>query len=114
MSFEVGQRVVFRSLQWEVADTSSETSIELFGRSSENQGRRVRVLLDVETIARAEIPSLTWTIGKPGWDVRQWKALHDAFRFTLSHPRGNLASLDCGRLVPQPSHLEPFHRIQYL
>ncbi len=48
MSLEIGQRVVFRSLQWEVADTSSETSVELFGRSAENQGRRVRVLLDVE------------------------------------------------------------------
>ncbi len=114
MSFEVGQRVVFRSLQWEVADTSSETSIELFGRSSENQGRRVRVLLDVETIARAEIPSLTWTIGKPGWDVRQWKALHDAFRFTLSHSRGNLASVDWGRLVLEPYQLEPLQRIEDL
>src|SRR5260370_8170940 len=114
MSFEVGQRVVFRSLQWEVADTSSETSIELFGRSSENQGRRVRVLLDVETIARAEIPSLTWTIGKPGWDVRQWKALHDAFRFTLSHSRGNLASVDWGRLILEPYQLEPLQRIERL
>lgn len=114
MSFEVGQRVVFRSLQWEVADTSSEISIELFGRSSENQGRRIRVLLDLEPIDRAEIPSLTWTIGKPGWDVRQWKALHDAFRFTLSHSRGNLASVDWGRLVLEPYQLEPLQRIENL
>src|SRR5437868_485140 len=102
MSFEVGQRVVFRSLQWEVADTSSETFVELYGRSAENQGRKVRVLLDVEHIERAVIPPLNWTIGASGWDLKQWKALHDAFRFTLSHSRGNLASVDWGRLVLEP------------
>ena len=94
MSFEIGERVIFRSLLWEVADTSSEASVELFGRSSENQGRRIRVLLDLDDMQRAELPELKWTIGVKGWDVRQWKALHDAFRFTLSHSRGNLASVD--------------------
>src|SRR5713226_2546769 len=79
MSFEIGQRVLFRSLQWEVADTSSETFVELFGRSEENRGRRMRVLLGLDgaSIERAEIPPLRWTIGELGWDVRQWKALHD-------------------------------------
>lgn len=116
MSFEIGQRVMFRSLQWEVADTSSETFVELFGRSEENRGRRIRVLLglDGSTIERAAIPSLRWTIGEQGWDVRQWKALHDAFRFTLSHSRGNLASVDWGRLILEPYQLEPLRRIEQL
>jgi ERCC4-related helicase len=116
MSFEIGERVVFRSLLWEVENTSSETSIELFGRSSENQGRRVRVLLDLDLddITRAEIPELKWTIGAKGWDARQWKALHDAFRFTLSHSRGNLASVDWGRLVLEPYQLEPLQRVEEL
>lgn len=116
MSFEIGQRVMFRSLQWEVADTSSETFVELFGRSEENRGRRMRVLLGLDgaSIERAEIPSLRWMIGEPGWDVRQWKALHDAFRFTLSHSRGNLASVDWGRLILEPYQLEPLQRIEQL
>ncbi len=45
MSFEIGQRVVFRSLQWEIADTSTEISVELFGRSEENRGRRLLLYL---------------------------------------------------------------------
>jgi len=77
MSFEIGQRVVFRSLQWEVADTSSETVVELFGRSEENRGRKIKVLLglDGSSVELAQIPSLRWTIGEPGWDARQWKAV---------------------------------------
>ena len=114
MSFEIGERVVFRSLLWEVESTSSETSIALFGKSKENEGRHVRVLLDLDDIARAEIPELRWTIGTKGWDARQWKALHDAFRFTLSHSRGNLASVDWGRLVLEPYQLEPLQRIEEL
>jgi superfamily II DNA or RNA helicase len=114
MSFEIGERVTFRSLLWEVEDTSSETSLALFGRSAENQGRRIRVLLDLDEIARAELPTLRWTIGAKGWDVRQWKALHDAFRFTLSHARGNLSSVDWGRLVLEPYQLEPLQRIENL
>lgn len=116
MNFEIGQRVIFRSLQWEVADTSSETFVELFGRSEENRGRRIRVLigLDGSSIEQAAIPSLRWMIGEPGWDARQWKALHDAFRFTLSHSRGNLASVDWGRLILEPYQLEPLRRIEQL
>jgi len=114
MSFEIGERVVFRSLLWEVEDTSSELSLGLFGRSAENQGRHVRVLLELDDISRAELPELRWTIGTKGWDVRQWKALHDAFRFTLSHARGNLASVDWGRLVLEPYQLEPLRKIEEL
>lgn len=85
MSFEIGERVIFRSLLWEVADTSSEASLELFGRSSENQGRRIRVLLDLDDMQRAELPELKWTIGAKGWDVRQWKAsmMHFASHFPI-------------------------------
>src|SRR5438128_11776958 len=111
MGFEIGERVIFRSLMWEVADTSSDTSIELFGLSPENRGLQMRVLLDLEQLERAEIPTLNWTIGAKGWDVRQWKALHDAFRFTLSHSRGNLASVDWGRLILEPYQLVPLQRI---
>lgn len=116
MSLEIGQRVLFRSLQWEVADTSSDAFVELFGLSDENRGRRVRVLLrlDGAAIERAETPPLRWTIGETGWDVRQWKALHDAFRFTLSHSRGNLASVDWGRLILEPYQLEPLRQIEKL
>jgi len=116
MSFEIGQRVVFRSLQWEVADTSSETVVELFGRSEENRGRKIKVLLGLDggSVELAQIPSLSWTIGEAGWDARQWKALHDAFRFTLSHSRGNLASVDWGRLILEPYQLEPLQRIERL
>lgn len=116
MHFEIGQRVLFRSLQWEVADTSSDVFVELFGRSDENRGRRIRVLLALDgfSIERAAVPPLYWTIGKPGWDVRQWKALHDAFRFTLAHSRGNLSSVDWGRLILEPYQLEPLRRIEQL
>lgn len=114
MNFEVGQRVIFRSLQWEVEDTSSDTDVKLFGRSTENAGRHIRALLDVEHIERAELPALKWTIGAHGWDARQWKALHDAFRFTLAHSRGNLASVDWGRLVLEPYQLEPLQHIEQL
>src|SRR5258707_1467164 len=111
MSFEIGERVIFRSLLWEVEDTSSELSLGLFGRSAENQGRHVRVLLDLDDISRADLPELRWTIGARDWDVRQWKALHDAFRFTLSHSRGNLASVDWRRLVLEPCQHEPLKMI---
>jgi superfamily II DNA or RNA helicase len=116
MSLEIGQRVLFRSLSWEVADTSSDAFVELFGLSDENRGRRVRVLLGLDgaAIERAETPPLRWTIGETGWDVRQWKALHDAFRFTLSHSRGNLASVDWGRLILEPYQLEPLRQIEKL
>lgn len=113
MNFEIGQRVNFRSLQWEVADISSDTFVELYGRSDENRGRKVRVLLGIEPIERAKVPTLTWTVGL-GSDARQWKALHDAFRFTLSHSRGNLASVDWGRLILEPYQLVPLQRIENL
>ena len=33
-SFELGERVIFRSLLWEVADVSSAACVELFGLGS--------------------------------------------------------------------------------
>ena len=114
MPFEVGERVIFRSLPWEVADVSSATHIELFGRGRENQGMRVRVVPDLETIERAQSPSLQWTLGDPGWDPLLWKALHDAFRLTLSHARGHLGAVDWGRLVLEPYQLVPLRRIENL
>lgn len=47
MSFEIGERVILRSLQWKVADTSSEAVIELYGRSLQNRGRTTMVCLAV-------------------------------------------------------------------
>jgi len=88
MPLEIGQRVVFRSLQWEVADNSSDAVVELFGRDRMNQGQIARAILGLEPITPARVPDLTWTIGAPGWNHLQWKALHDAFRLTLAHGRG--------------------------
>ncbi len=114
MPFEVGERVIFRSLPWEVADVSSATSIELFGRGRENQGLRIRIIPDLESIERAQVPGLNWTLGASGWDPLQWKALHDAFRLTLSHGRGHLGAVDWGRLVLEPYQLVPLRRIENL
>lgn len=114
MPFEIGERVVFRSLQWEVADNSSESYVELFGRGWENQGRTVRVILGFEPIQRAQVPALTWTLGGRRWDHTEWKALHDAYRLTLSHGLGHLASVDWGRLILEPYQLVPLRRIENL
>lgn len=114
MSFEIGQRVTFRSLQWEVEDTSSEATITLFGRDRANQGRRVKIVRDLEPLERTEVPPLAWTIGAPRWDPLEWRALHSAFRLTLSHGRGNLASVDWGRLILEPYQLVPLQRIENL
>ena len=43
MNLEIGERIVFRSLHWEVADNSAESYVELFGHSRENQGRTVPI-----------------------------------------------------------------------
>lgn len=114
MTFEIGERVIFRSLHWEVADNASESYIELFGRSRENEGRTARVLLGVEPIERAQAPALTWALGNPRWDPTAWQALHDAYRLTLSHSRGHLASVDWGRLVLEPYQMAPLRRIETL
>jgi hypothetical protein len=113
-SFEIGQRVVFRSLHWEVADNASNAYIELYGRSRENQGRTVQVVLGLEPIERAETPELEWTLGASGWSHKAWKALHDAYRLTLSHGRGHLAAVDWGRLILEPYQLVPLQRIENL
>lgn len=114
MSFEIGQRVIFRSLEWEVQDNSSQSYVELFGRSRINRGQVARAILGIERIERAEPPDLTWSIGEHGWNPLMWKALHDAFRLTLSHGRGNLSSVDWGRLVLEPYQLVPLQRIENL
>lgn len=114
MSFEIGERVVFRTLQWEVADNSSENILELFGRSHENRGRMVRVVVGLESIDRAQAPELTWTLGGPRWDHGEWKALHDAYRLTLSQGRGHLGAVDWGRLILEPYQLVPLRRIETL
>lgn len=114
MSFEIGQRILFRSLHWEVAENSSEDVVELFGRSRENQGQRMRVIVGVEPMERAEMPALVWTLGDPNWRPLDWKALHDAYRLTLSHGRGNLIAVDWGRLILEPYQLVPLRRIESL
>jgi SNF2 family DNA or RNA helicase len=114
MQFEIGQRVIFRSLQWEVADNASESYVELFGRSRENRGNTVRVIPGLEPIEPAQVPTLEWTLGHPNWDHTAWKALHDAYRLTLSHGRGHLASVDWGRLILEPFQLVPLRRIENL
>src|SRR4051812_20903837 len=114
MPFEIGERVIFRSLHWEVADTSSESVIGLYGRSHENRGRSVRVILDHELIERAEVPELRWTLDDAGADPTAWKALHDAYRLTLSQGRGHLGAADWGRLVLEPYQLVPLQRIERL
>jgi superfamily II DNA or RNA helicase len=114
MNLEIGQRVIFRSLHWEVADNASESYVELFGRSRENRGRSVRVILGLEPIGRADVPTVEWTLGEPNWDHTAWKALHDAYRLTLSHGRGHLGSVDWGRLILEPYQLVPLRRIENL
>lgn len=114
MNLEIGQRVIFRSLHWEVADNASESYVELFGRSRENRGRTVRVIHGLEPIERAEVPTIEWILGDPNWDYTAWKALHDAYRLTLSHGRGHLASVDWGRLILEPYQLVPLRRIENL
>ncbi len=113
-SFELGERVTFRSLRWEVADVSSATHIELFGRGRENQGLRIKVIPGLEPVKRDQPPPLTWTLDDRGWDPLQWKALHDAFRLTLSHGRGHLGIVDWGRLVLEPYQLVPLLRLENL
>jgi SNF2 family DNA or RNA helicase len=43
-----------------------------------------------------------------------WRALHNAFRLTLSHGKGNLSSVDWGRLILEPYQLVPLQRIKNL
>ncbi len=116
MPFDIGQRVTFRSLQWEVEDVRSDSTLVLFGRDHENRGHHAHVVLGLENIERTEVPTLEWTLGdaKRGWDPLKWHALHHAFRLTLSHGRGNLASVDWGRLILEPYQLVPLQRIENL
>jgi len=114
LTLELGQRVLFRSLQWEVQDTASDSAVRLFGRDRENRGRSIAVVLGLEPIERAEVPELAWTLGAPGWDPFKWTALHHAYRLTLAHGRGSLVSVDWGRLILEPYQLVPLQRIESL
>ncbi len=78
MHFEIGQRVIFRSLHWEVADNASEAHVELFGRSHENQGRTVRVVLGLEPVEPAQVPP--W----PGRWIVTWITLPGKHCTTLT------------------------------
>lgn len=112
---EIGERVRFRSLRWEVAEADRDGVVGLFGRDRENQGRLAHVVLGLgEPIERLEVPQLRWTVGEPRWSHLEWRALHDAYRLTLSHGRGNLASADWGRLILEPYQLVPLQRIESL
>src|SRR5574341_627753 len=113
MILEVGQRVTFRSLQWEVENVSG-TFATLFGRDLANHGHRAQVVLSLEPVERTEVPTLRWTLGEHRWNALEWRALHAAYRLTLSHGRGNLASADWGRLILEPYQLVPLQRIEHL
>jgi superfamily II DNA or RNA helicase len=111
--FEVGERVRFRSLQWEVED-AGERLVTLFGREAVNRGRRVRVVQGLEPIERTAPPPLVCRIGEKGWDHADWQGLHDAFRLTLAHGRGSLGTAAWGRMVLEPYQLVPLQRIEQL
>ncbi|HZV49247.1 MAG TPA: DEAD/DEAH box helicase, partial [Candidatus Dormibacteraeota bacterium] len=110
---EVGERVRFRSLQWEVED-AGERLVTLFGREAVNRGRRVRVVQGLEPIERTAPPPLVCRIGDKGWDHADWQGLHDAFRLTLAHGRGSLGTAAWGRMVLEPYQLVPLQRIEQL
>lgn len=101
---EIGERVRFRSRQWEVVDTT-ERAVTLFGREAANRRRRVHALLGLEPIARMAAPPLTYGIGERGWSETDWRGLHDAFRLTLAQGRGSLGIASWGRLVLEPYQL---------
>src|SRR5262245_33570388 len=68
----------------------------------------------IEPVERSAVPPLKWTIGEPQWDPLRWRALHNAYRLTLSHGRSNLSSVDWGRLILEPYQLVPLQRIEQL
>jgi ERCC4-related helicase len=113
MGFELGQRVLFRSLPWEV-EASHESQLELFGRGRENRGMRVTAVIGLEPIVPAEVLPLDWSVGEKRWNPVMWRALHHAYRLTLAHGKGSLASVDWGRLILEPYQLVPLRRIENL
>lgn len=110
---EIGERVRFRSLQWEVAD-ATERVVTLFGREPANRGRMVHALRGLELIARMAAPPLTYTVGERSWSDADWRGLHDAFRLTLAQGRGSLGTAPWGRLVLELYQLTPLQRIEQL
>lgn len=110
---EVGERVLFRSLRWEVAEASDQV-VRLYGREAMNQGVEVQVLPDLEPIERLVTPPLQYSIGNRGWSDADWRAVHDAYRLTLAQGRGSLGTAAWGRLVLEPYQLVPLQRIEQL
>lgn len=110
---EVGERVRFRSLDWEVADVS-DLAVSLFGRQAANRGRRLTVIPGLEPIERVAPPPLTYTVGTRGWDPADWQGMHDAYRLTLAQGRGSLGTAAWGRLILEPYQLVPLQRIERL
>jgi hypothetical protein len=102
MNLGIGERAIYRSLHWQVAGNSTKSYVELFGRSRENQGCTVRVVPAFEPVERAHAPT------------QGWKALHNAYRLTLSHGRRHLASVGRGRLISEPYQLVPMQLIENL
>ena len=110
---EIGERVRYRSLVWEVAEVG-ERSLTLFGREAANRGRSVQPLNGYERIERVTPPPLTYRIGERQWSDADWRAMHDAYRLTLAQGRGSLGTASWGRLVLEPYQLVPLQRIEQL
>src|SRR2546427_527941 len=110
---EIGERVRFRSLHWEVEDVSA-SAIRLFGREASNQGRHLSVIPGFEPVERVKPPPLTYRIGERDWSDADWRALHDAYRLTLAQGRGSLGTAAWGRLILEPYQLVPLKRIEQL
>ncbi|PZR94652.1 MAG: hypothetical protein DLM67_12200 [Candidatus Nephthysia bennettiae] len=110
---EIGERVRFRSLQWEVEDVSAG-AIRLFGREASNQGRRLSVIPGFEPVERVKPPPLTYRIGERDWSDADWRAMHDAYRLTLAQGRGSVGTAAWGRLILEPYQLVPLKRIEQL
>ena len=112
-SLEAGQRVTFRGLRW-IVEAPTDHDVTLVGDDRLNRDRRMQVLRDVEPIEPAKLPPLVPRIGEPGWSMREWQALHDAYRLTLVHGWGFLGGVSWGRLVVEPYQLVPLRRLEGL
>ena len=62
LRYSIGERVLFRSLRWEVAEASDQV-VRLYGREGMNHGVEVQVLPGFEPIERMLTPPLQYSIG---------------------------------------------------